>query len=246
MLQRHVEGLLLKLFQQHALKQLKEAIELRLTHSELYEHIRIKPPKGVILYGKPRTDKTLLAKIHGKRCGTAPSEDNDTLFLGNIYNTWTKAAVRQKLKDYGIEGVERITLIDDPPCVIARQYPLRNSQMQQSAICYPPKWLNINLCGGKSDFREFVLDTPKKYEKQVSSEPVCGDKDNMEAEKEPVEDKEADMEKEEVDEKENKAANDEEADKVQEMNIEKAEVNENENKVNSDEEPFKLQEPSME
>ncbi|KAI7737320.1 hypothetical protein M8C21_031418, partial [Ambrosia artemisiifolia] len=28
--------------------------------------------------------------IHGKRCGTAPSEDNDTLFLGNICNTWTK------------------------------------------------------------------------------------------------------------------------------------------------------------
>ncbi|GKA83398.1 nucleotide-binding alpha-beta plait domain-containing protein [Tanacetum coccineum] len=109
-------GLLLKLFQQHALKQLKEAIELCLTHCELYEHIGIKPPKGVILYGKPRTDKTLLAKIHGKRCGTAPSEDNDTLFLGNIYNTWTKAAVRQKLKDYGIEGVERIMLIDDPPC----------------------------------------------------------------------------------------------------------------------------------
>ncbi|XP_076886265.1 uncharacterized protein LOC143536067 [Bidens hawaiensis] len=52
--------------------------------------------------------------IHGKRCGTAPSEDNDTLFLGNICNTWTKEAIRQKLKDYDIEGVERITLVPDP------------------------------------------------------------------------------------------------------------------------------------
>ncbi|KAJ8764532.1 hypothetical protein K2173_006272 [Erythroxylum novogranatense] len=51
--------------------------------------------------------------IHGKRCGTAPSEDNDTLFLGNICNTWTKEAIRQKLKDYGIEGVESITLVPD-------------------------------------------------------------------------------------------------------------------------------------
>ncbi|EEF30874.1 RNA binding protein, putative [Ricinus communis] len=51
--------------------------------------------------------------ICGKRCGTAPSEDNDTLFLGNICNTWTKEAIRQKLKDYGVEGVENITLVAD-------------------------------------------------------------------------------------------------------------------------------------
>ncbi|KAM0032539.1 putative RNA recognition motif domain, nucleotide-binding alpha-beta plait domain superfamily [Helianthus debilis subsp. tardiflorus] len=52
--------------------------------------------------------------IHGKRCGTAPSEDNATLFLGNICNTWTKEAIIQKLNDYSIEGVERITLVADP------------------------------------------------------------------------------------------------------------------------------------
>ncbi|XP_057957784.1 uncharacterized protein LOC131150810 isoform X2 [Malania oleifera] len=51
--------------------------------------------------------------ICGKRCGTAPSEDNDTLFLGNICNTWTKEAIKQKLKDYGIEGVVNITLVPD-------------------------------------------------------------------------------------------------------------------------------------
>ncbi|KAJ4827462.1 hypothetical protein Tsubulata_006803 [Turnera subulata] len=51
--------------------------------------------------------------IRGKRCGTAPSEDNDTLFLGNICNTWTKEAIRQKLKEYGVEGVENITLVAD-------------------------------------------------------------------------------------------------------------------------------------
>ncbi|XP_054824209.1 uncharacterized protein LOC129322150 isoform X1 [Prosopis cineraria] len=51
--------------------------------------------------------------ICGKRCGTAPSEDNDTLFLGNICNTWTKEAIKQKLKDYGVEGVETITLVPD-------------------------------------------------------------------------------------------------------------------------------------
>ncbi|GKE17256.1 nucleotide-binding alpha-beta plait domain-containing protein, partial [Tanacetum coccineum] len=56
----------------------------------------------------------VVESIHGKRCWTAPSEDNDTLFLGNICNTWTTEAIRQKLKDYDIEGVERITLVAHP------------------------------------------------------------------------------------------------------------------------------------
>ncbi|XP_058090315.1 heterogeneous nuclear ribonucleoprotein Q-like [Magnolia sinica] len=51
--------------------------------------------------------------IRGKQCGTAPSEDNDTLFLGNICNTWTKEAIRQKLKEYGVDDVENITLVGD-------------------------------------------------------------------------------------------------------------------------------------
>lgn len=42
--------------------EIKEAVELPLTHPELYEEMGIKPPKGVILYGAPGTGKTLLAK----------------------------------------------------------------------------------------------------------------------------------------------------------------------------------------
>ncbi|XP_042506996.1 heterogeneous nuclear ribonucleoprotein Q-like isoform X2 [Macadamia integrifolia] len=51
--------------------------------------------------------------IRGKRCGIAHSEDNDTLFLGNICNTWTKEAIKQKLREYGVEGVESVTLVPD-------------------------------------------------------------------------------------------------------------------------------------
>lgn len=44
------------------IQEIKESVELPLTHPELYEEIGIRPPKGVILYGEPGTGKTLLAK----------------------------------------------------------------------------------------------------------------------------------------------------------------------------------------
>jgi len=44
------------------IQEIKEAVELPLSHPELYEDIGITPPKGVILYGPPGTGKTLLAK----------------------------------------------------------------------------------------------------------------------------------------------------------------------------------------
>ena len=44
------------------IQEIKEAVELPLTHPELYSDIGIRPPKGVILYGPPGTGKTLLAK----------------------------------------------------------------------------------------------------------------------------------------------------------------------------------------
>jgi 26S proteasome regulatory subunit T2 len=47
---------------QEQIQEIKEAVELPLTHPELYEEIGIRPPKGVILYGEPGTGKTLLAK----------------------------------------------------------------------------------------------------------------------------------------------------------------------------------------
>ncbi|XP_077235135.1 uncharacterized protein LOC143877150 [Tasmannia lanceolata] len=51
--------------------------------------------------------------VNGKQCGVSPSQDSDTLFLGNICKTWTKEALKEKLKHYGVENVEDLTLVED-------------------------------------------------------------------------------------------------------------------------------------
>ncbi|XP_073288584.1 uncharacterized protein [Primulina huaijiensis] len=51
--------------------------------------------------------------VNGKQCGVSPSQDSDTLFLGNVCRTWTKAALKEKLKHYGVENVEDLTLVED-------------------------------------------------------------------------------------------------------------------------------------
>jgi 26S proteasome regulatory subunit T2 len=66
--------------QDSQIEEIKEAVELPLTHPELYEDIGIKPPQGVILYGEPGTGKTLLAKVSFWSAGWAAQDSGILLF----------------------------------------------------------------------------------------------------------------------------------------------------------------------
>lgn len=54
------------------IQEIKEAVELPMTHPEYYEEMGIKPPKGVILYGPPGTGKFGF-KCPSDVCRTVPN-----------------------------------------------------------------------------------------------------------------------------------------------------------------------------
>ncbi len=51
------------------LQKVREMIELPLRYPELFRHLGIEPPKGVLLYGPPGTGKTLIAKAVANEAG---------------------------------------------------------------------------------------------------------------------------------------------------------------------------------
>ncbi|KAK9163924.1 hypothetical protein Syun_004826 [Stephania yunnanensis] len=51
--------------------------------------------------------------VNGKQCGVFPSQDSDTLFIGNVCKTWTKEAFKEKLAKYGVNNFEDLTLVED-------------------------------------------------------------------------------------------------------------------------------------
>jgi len=89
------------------IQEIKEAVELPLTHPELYSDVGIHPPKGVILYGPPGTGKTLLAK--------AVANETSATFL--------RVVGSELIKKYLGEGPKLVREIfrfaeDNSPCLI--------------------------------------------------------------------------------------------------------------------------------
>ncbi len=51
------------------IQRIRELVEIPLKHPEVFRHLGIEPPKGILLYGPPGTGKTLLAKAVANESG---------------------------------------------------------------------------------------------------------------------------------------------------------------------------------
>jgi transitional endoplasmic reticulum ATPase len=67
------------------LQRIREMVELPLKHPELFRHLGIEPPKGVILYGPPGTGKTLIAKALANETGARFFSINGPEIMSKFY-----------------------------------------------------------------------------------------------------------------------------------------------------------------
>ena len=70
---------------EEAKQKIREMVELPLRHPELFKHLGIDPPKGVLFYGPPGTGKTLLAKAVANETGAYFTAINGPEIMSKFY-----------------------------------------------------------------------------------------------------------------------------------------------------------------
>jgi len=92
-------------------KKVREMIELPLKHPELFEHLGIEPPKGVLLYGPPGTGKTLLAKAVANEAGAHFISLNGPEIMSKYYGESEKKI--REIFDEAQQNAPSIVFIDE-------------------------------------------------------------------------------------------------------------------------------------
>jgi proteasome-associated ATPase len=114
------------------IEQIRDAIELPYLHADLFKEHRLKPPKGVLLYGPPGCGKTLIAKavanslakqVAAKTAADEGTKEGKSFFLNikgpellNKYVGETERHIRlvfQRAREKASEGMPVIVFFDE-------------------------------------------------------------------------------------------------------------------------------------
>jgi transitional endoplasmic reticulum ATPase len=93
------------------LQRIREMVELPLKHPELFRHLGIEPPKGVVLWGPPGCGKTLIAKAIANETGAHFISINGPEIMSKFYGE-SEAKLREIFKE-AEENAPSIIFIDE-------------------------------------------------------------------------------------------------------------------------------------
>ncbi len=107
----------------------RESIEYPFKHRELFVHLGVKPPRGIILHGPPGTGKTLIARALANEIGA----HYYTISGPEIYSKWYGNS-EQKLRNIFNEAVKNapsIVVIDELDSLVPRRDNIHGEQEQR-------------------------------------------------------------------------------------------------------------------
>ncbi len=96
---------------EEAKQKLREIVELPLKHPEIFKHLGIDPPKGILLHGPPGCGKTLLAKAVANEAGAYFIAINGPEIMSKYYGE-SEAKLREIFKE-AQENAPAIIFIDE-------------------------------------------------------------------------------------------------------------------------------------
>ena len=96
---------------EEAKQKIREIVELPLKRPELFKHLGIEPPKGILLYGPPGTGKTLLAKALAHEIGAYFIAINGPEIMSKYYGE-SEQRLREIFKE-AEENAPAIIFIDE-------------------------------------------------------------------------------------------------------------------------------------
>ncbi len=96
---------------EEAKERIREIVELPMKYPELFKHLGIEPPKGILLYGPPGTGKTLLAKALANEIGAYFISINGPEIMSKYYGE-SEQRLREIFKE-AEENAPSIIFIDE-------------------------------------------------------------------------------------------------------------------------------------
>ncbi|KAG7390209.1 hypothetical protein PHYBOEH_007060 [Phytophthora boehmeriae] len=134
---------------QKILQEVQELIEYPLTHPEVYAHLGVEPPRGVLLHGPPGTGKSMLANAIAGECGATFLKVSAPEIVSGM-----SGESEQKLRELFDEAISRapsIIFIDEIDAITPKRETSQRGMEKRivAQLLTSADSLNLENTGGK-------------------------------------------------------------------------------------------------